>query len=306
MRLASVTLSLGVHIGGAMNLERAHEFLWTHARLLERRIFEHDFCGGSAEAVERAVDAYRNADGGFGQALEPDCRTPHSQPEAMRWALAVLDAAGCLDERRAHGCAEWLISVTTPDGGVPFCLPSVEGYPKAPWWKPTPDADLNPTARIVALLRPHVPDHAWVRRAAEWCWERVCRENPGNQYEAHARAEFLIAEPDQTRARPLLDALGEALASGRVIAIDPAAKSSTPDAHTPLQYATAPRHPLRRFFSDAVMAGFLDRLEADQQDDGGWPIDWPAPGTTAAHEWRAIRTLEALQTLAAYGRRAAP
>ena len=61
-----------------MNLEGAHEFLWTHARLLERRIFEHRFQDGSAEAVERAIDAYRNADGDFGQALEPDCRTPHS------------------------------------------------------------------------------------------------------------------------------------------------------------------------------------------------------------------------------------
>ena len=31
-------------------------------------------------------------------------------------------------------------------------------------------------------------------------------------------------------------------------------------------------------------------------------IDWPAPGTTATNEWRAIRTLDALQTLSAYGR----
>jgi hypothetical protein len=76
-----------------MKLERAYEFLWIHARLLERRIFEQRFLDGAPEAVERAVDAYRNADGGSGQALEPDCRTPHSQPEATRWALAVLDAA---------------------------------------------------------------------------------------------------------------------------------------------------------------------------------------------------------------------
>jgi hypothetical protein len=115
-------------------------------------------------------------------------------------------------------------------------------------------------------------------------------------------AEFLIAEPDQERARPVLDALWEALASGRVVPLDPAAKPSSPDTHTPLQFATTPEHPLRRFFSDAVIDGFLDRLVADQQEDGGWPIDWPAPGTTATNEWRAIRTLEALQILSAYGR----
>jgi hypothetical protein len=115
-------------------------------------------------------------------------------------------------------------------------------------------------------------------------------------------ADFLISEPDQQRARPVLDALGNALAGGRIVPLDPKARASTPDVHTPLQFATSPAHPLRRFFSDEIIEGFLDRLIADQQEDGGWPIDWPAPGTTATNEWRAIRTLEALQTLAAYRR----
>ena len=286
-----------------MNLERAHEFLWTHARLLERRMFEHRFLDGTAEAVERTVDAYRNPDGGFGQALEPDCRTPHSQPEAMRWALTVLDAAGCLNRQRARGCADWLSTVSTPDGGVPFCLPSVDGYPKAPWWQAVRAADLTPTGSLVGLhSRPHVPDHPWVGRAAGWCWERALGGVPESQYQAHPLADFLITEPDQERARPVLDALGAALATGRVVPLDPTVRSPKPDTHTPLQFAPSPEHPLRRFFSDAIIEGFLDRLIAEQQDDGGWPIDWPAPGVTATNEWRAIRTLEALQTLSAYRR----
>jgi hypothetical protein len=285
-----------------MNLERAYEFLWTHARLLERRIFEHRFLGGAAEAVARAVDAYRNEDGGFGQALEPDCRTPYSQPEATRWALVVLDAAGCLNEERARDCGDWLVSVSTQDGGVPFCLSTVDGYPRAPWWTAAPGADLNPTGSLVALLRRHVPDHPWVRRAAAWCWERALGDVPETQYQAHPLADFLIGEPDQERARPVLEALGEALAGGRIVPLDPGARPAKPDTHTPLQFATSPKHPLRRFFSDATIDGFLERLRAEQREDGGWPIDWPAPGTTAASEWRAIRTLEALQTLSAWGR----
>jgi len=284
-----------------MKLERAYEFLWTHARLLERRIFEHKFLGGASEAVERAIDAYRNADGGFGQALEPDCRTPHSQPEATRWALAVLEAAGCLNEECARRCADWLASVSTPDGGVPFCLMTVDGYPKAPWWTAVPTADLNPTGSLVGLLRRHVPDHPWVCRAAEWCWERALGVVPESQYQAHPLADFLITEPDPERARPILHRLGEALASGRIVPLDATSQPAKPDAHTPLQFATSPKHPLRPFFSDAIIERFLDRLIANQCDDGGWPIDWPAPGTTAASEWRAIRTLEALQTLSAYG-----
>jgi hypothetical protein len=154
----------------------------------------------------------------------------------------------------------------------------------------------------VALLRHHAPEHPWVQRAAGWCWEQIHEPLPHDQYQVHAIAEFLLSEPDQARSRPLLDALGDSLAAGRVVPIDPAAPPASPDTHTPLHFATTPDHPLRRFFGDAILEGFLQRLAAEQRDDGGWPIDWPAPGTTAIHEWRAIRTLEALATLRAWGR----
>jgi hypothetical protein len=147
-----------------------------------------------------------------------------------------------------------------------------------------------------------VPEHPWVRCAAQWCWEQLREPLPHGQYQVHAIVEFLLAEPDAARARPLLDALGAALGAGRVVPIDPAARPASPDTHTPLQYATAPDHPLRRFFAEATVEGFLQRLRSEQQQDGGWPIDWPAPGSTAVHEWRAIRTLEALTTLRAWGR----
>lgn len=84
--------------------------------------------------------------------------------------------------------------------------------------------------------------------------------------------------------------------------VDPTAPPASPDTHTPLHFATTPDHPLRRFFGDTILEGFLHRLAAEQREDSGWPIDWPAPGTTAIDEWRAIRTLEALATLRAWGR----
>ena len=134
------------------------------------------------------------------------------------------------------------------------------------------------------------------------CWERMSEPLSDDQYQVHAMVEFLDTEPDRARARPVLDNLGAALAAGSVVPLDPEAPPPSPDTHTPLNYAPAPEHPLRGFFDDATIEGFLDRLLADQEEDGGWPIDWPAPGMTAANEWRAVRTLEALEVLLAYGR----
>ncbi|WP_349307642.1 hypothetical protein [Streptomyces sp. KAU_LT] len=50
------------------------------------------------------------------------------------------------------------------------------------------------------------------------------------------------------------------------------------------------------------MNGSLDRLTAEQQEDGGWPTRHPAwaPGITL--ETGPTATIEALLTLRAYGR----
>ena len=72
-------------------VQRAQEFIWTNARLLERQLFAHVFAGGAREPVLAALRAYQNADGGFGNALEPDKRDPHSQPVDVQIAFELLD-----------------------------------------------------------------------------------------------------------------------------------------------------------------------------------------------------------------------
>src|SRR5215472_9113283 len=76
------------------DIEAAEQFLAANARVLERRRFERLFRSGDAGPVRDAVAAYRNPDGGFGHALEPDGRCPGSQPLAIDFALRVLLEAG--------------------------------------------------------------------------------------------------------------------------------------------------------------------------------------------------------------------
>ncbi len=62
----------------ASALDAAERFTWLNARLIDRLRFAHLFRGGAAAPVVAALRPYQNADGGFGNGLEPDFRGPVS------------------------------------------------------------------------------------------------------------------------------------------------------------------------------------------------------------------------------------
>src|SRR5512139_1184324 len=135
-------------------LANAYTCLLNNARLLERRLFEHLFLGASPQPALQALLAYRNPSGGFGNALEPDKRTASSQPIDQEFALRVLDDIG-FDAGIAVQTCDFLETITTAEGGVPFVLPTVRDAPRAPWWDTDldePPASINPTASIAGLL----------------------------------------------------------------------------------------------------------------------------------------------------------
>ncbi|MFC7614172.1 hypothetical protein ACFQV2_12105 [Actinokineospora soli] len=106
-----------------MTISAAQEFLYHHARVLDRHRFAYLFAGGDPDQVLRALDAYRNPDGGYGHALEPDGRGPDSQPLATLTALMVLTEVGALAEH-AKPVADYLTSISDPSGAVPFAVPA--------------------------------------------------------------------------------------------------------------------------------------------------------------------------------------
>src|SRR2546426_9530848 len=101
------------------DVDAAARFLAGNARILDRRRFERLFSGGDARHVRDAVAAFCNSDGGFGHALEPDGRTPASQPAAVAMALGPLDETDAWDEELVAGACEWLSAHAPPPGGAP-------------------------------------------------------------------------------------------------------------------------------------------------------------------------------------------
>jgi hypothetical protein len=281
---------------------RARGFLLLNGRLLERRLFAHAYEDGSAEAVVAALEAYRNADGGFGNALEPDKRAPPSQPQDAEVALRTLDAVGALTPERALPLCDWLASATTPAGGVPFSLPSVNPFPHSPWWGVAEDhspANLNPTAAIVGLLLKHRIDHPWIRPATDYCWSAIAASESADFHEIACVEVFLSQAPDRVRADRLLRRIVERVAAPGVVALDP---DATGYVQKPLDFAPTPQSPFRALFDEATIDRHLAALAARQQADGGWPLSWDALSPGVAMEYRGRVTLFALATLRAYGR----
>jgi hypothetical protein len=281
--------------------DAAAQFVAASARVLDRRRFERLFGGGDARGVRAAVAAYRNDDGGFGHGLEPDGRTPASQPAAVEVALHILHEADAWDERLVADACDWLERTAPAEGGAVFVAPSIEGWPHAPWWRPEDGLPASPisTGQIAGTLHARRVEHPWLDRATEWMWSRMDRLDSPGPYDLRGVLRFLDHVPDRRRADAAIDRAGRILVDQGLVTLDPDAPG---EVHGPLDYAPTPDLPTRRLFDRATIDAHLDRLTAGQGEDGGWTFNFLAWSPAAELEWRGSVTVDALRILRAEGR----
>jgi hypothetical protein len=280
----------------AADFNAAATFIHANARVLERRRFEHLFEGGPAEPVLHALRAYRNDDGGFGHAIEPDMRAPISQPVGIHTTMEILHELGAHDDPMIGPAADWLQTITREDGGIPFVLQTEA--PHAPWWRYSDASSHTQTAANAAALHSLNVSHPWLEQADEFLFARIAEldasrlgEDLGPAYDLLFSVHFLDAHPDAAGAEAALEALAPI----------PAAEPGT-EVPSPLDLSPTPGSRSRRLFDDALIERDLDALEQAQQDDGGWRVPWPDWNPAAAIEWRGVATVNALKTLRANGR----
>ena len=288
------------------DFDAAADFLAAGARVLDRRMFERLFTGGAAGPVRDAVAAYRNADGGFGHALEPDCRAAASQPAAVEMALRLLDQADAWDEELVLGAVDWLATVAPDEGGAAFVEPTVAEGPHAPWWVAAEGhpASLIQTGQLAGLLYAHGFAHPWLDRATEVMWSRIATltEPDGtgpSGYEMFGVLAFLEHVPDRKRAAGTFDRVGPLLLSSGLVALNPEAEGET---FGPLDFAPLPGSIARPLFDAATIEAHLDHLASAQRHDGGWTFNWPSWSPAAESDWRGFITVDALRVLRANGR----
>ena len=282
------------------DFDAAADFIWRTARLVDRHRFACLFLGAGPDGVVRALRAHQNPDGGFGQALEPDLRTPTSQPGAVQHVLEMLAQAGDFDEALVTDACDFLASITREDGGIPFVLPSATDHPRAPWWQPADESSLIQTAANAAVLHEQRFAHPWLEGATAFCWARIDAGEISGAYDARYAVAFLDAAPDEPRAVAALERLRPLLVGKGLVAVEPGQGGD--DAFTALDYSPRPDSRSRRLWPADALEGHLDALAAGQADDGGWTVPWPEWSPAATLDWRGYLTVHALDTLRVNGR----
>jgi hypothetical protein len=279
-----------------IDLDAATRFIWTNARLIDRRRFAHLFHGEPADPIVTTLRGYQNADGGFGNALEPDLRTPTSQPIAVNSAFEALDEAGAFGDSMVGETCDWLTTIQHDDGGVPFVLDTAAPDPRAPWWKIEAGEQPPSSAIVTGLIASHLEhnrfEHAWLDGAREFVRRQVESTPAESPYEVRALLTYLDVAGDEAG----VDALAPRLRESGIVEEDPDASG---EVHYPIDFSPWPDTPSRRLFDQELIDRHLDALAARQQDDGGWRFNWPAwaPGPEA--EWRGFVTIHALKVLRA-------
>jgi hypothetical protein len=287
-----------------VDLPAAEAFMATHARVLDRRRFRLLMGQADPRTVLAALDAYRNPDGGYGWGLEPDLRSPESQPGAALHAFEALGDIAPATASQAVALCDWLASVSLPDGGLPFALPVTNAAGCAPVWAqadPTVSslqitAVVTATAHRVAAHDPAVAAHPWLARATRYCLGAI--QAIGDNLQALELAfamQLLDAVHDTHReAAALLERLGEHVPASGLLHVEGGLEE---EMMRPLDFAPTPDRPVRALFTPEAISAELQRLIDQQQDDGGWTVDFASYSPAAALEWRGYMTVRAVSIL---------
>ena len=144
----------------AMNVQRAKDFIVKNARPVELAMYCCLFEGGSKSELIEALKPYQNADGGFGNALEPDNWNPNSTPITTNGALTFLFETGAIREAEeiTGGMVRYLTSGQAFHKEACRWFGSIESnkdYPHAIWWEKDENDTVpswNPTVSLATFL----------------------------------------------------------------------------------------------------------------------------------------------------------
>ena len=142
-----------------MKKNKAIQYVLENARPLELAIYKYYFENESSQAIVDELSKFQNADGGFGNALEPDFFNPNSSPIATNDAINTLSRVNALDRDSdiVKGIVRYLAthdSFNEDKKRWLFAIDSNKDYPHAIWWEKKGDgiSKFNPSVSLAAFM----------------------------------------------------------------------------------------------------------------------------------------------------------
>jgi hypothetical protein len=298
---------------------KANLFLKTMARPLERAMFEYKFEAGASSQVIDCLGAFQNEDGGFGNSLEPDLRTPTSSSLATSMALHILTELQCPQHHSmVQTAVQFLLTTFNPQENTWRVVPTDSNkHPHAPWWndkngslaKTFDNFNIIPRAEILASLiyyRDLVPPE-WLKHLTSETVAHIEDADPlgtgGGDDLVYAirlaEAEFLSPHHKQR--------LSKKIRSITPNIVTRESKKWSSYSIPPLKVAPAPRSIVRDLLEQDIQR-HLDFQIDHQTTEGSWDPVWswgehyPEAWEQARREWQGILTLDTLTSLKGYGR----
>jgi len=294
---------------------RAAAFMRHAARPLERARFEYAFLQGRAEVVLAALAEFRNEDGGFGHALEPDLWMPASSVLCTTEALNVLhELRLSRDHPFVIGAVDWLVAAFDPKlGAWRQVTKEAAEHPHAPHWRWELHAD-GTRWPVGVLPRAEILSHLW--RNATRVPNALLQDQTRRLLADFASCDSL--GPDSlSRCETFVrttEAPSDARADVAARMVEAGSKivARNPQAWTgycakPLPLAPDPDCVLAEAFALEVGENLDWEIER-QEENGSWAPNWtwggayPEAWSQSEQWWRGTLTLNALRSLRAYGR----
>jgi len=300
-----------------IDMEKAGRFIHRNARPLDLARWKLSFENGGRDEVLAALTAYRNEDGGFGHALEPDCWNPHSSPIQTWAATEILRELRPEDGEHPiiRGILRYLAGGADFDGHVwANTVPANNDFPHAPWWSRAADAQpsYNPTASlagfIVRYARRDDGVYALGRRLAKEAYDHFQADYPLEAMHTVACYVELYEYLQEAQADDVVDLPAfRALLERQIKAV------VTYDLRKwPTQYVCRPSLFIRSRGSDfyPVLRELADAecrfIAESQRADGTWDLTWawgayPEAWSVAANWWKGDLVVKYARFAAEFG-----
>lgn len=140
-------------------MSKSKKFIYKNARPIDIARWNYLFEAGSKQEVIKYLKAFQNFDGGFANALEPDCWNKKSTPLQTWAATKIIKEIDFIakDDALIIKILNYLASKDEFDGHHWNGLNTVKtnnDYPHAPWWSYTKDQETsyNPTASLIGFM----------------------------------------------------------------------------------------------------------------------------------------------------------